>query len=182
MRVIEIDHPATSRLKRSILTCSLGRIPSNVEFLEIDFNNQSLEARIPGIGFDPALPTIVLWEGVTNYLTSEGVDATFHSLRLIATTCRVIFTYVDKAVLDSNALFEGAANAKARIKSVGENWTFGFNPAELPKYTAQHGFRLVEDVGSQEYRMLYMPPRKRNLKGYAWYRIAVAERWDNNPI
>jgi methyltransferase (TIGR00027 family) len=182
VRVIEIDHPETSRLKRSILERSLGRMPSNVQFLEIDFNNQSLEAEIRGIEFDPSLPTIVLWEGVTNYLTAEGVDATFRSLRLIATRCRVIFTYVDKAVLDPNASFEGATNAKARTESVGENWTFGFNPVELPKYTAQHGFRLVEDVGSQEYRMLYMPPRKRNLRGYAWYRIAVAERWDNNII
>lgn len=182
VRVIEIDHPATSRLKRSILERSLGRMPSNVQFLEIDFNNQSLEVGIRDIQFEIALPTIVLWEGVTNYLTGEGVDATFRSLRSIARRCRVIFTYVDKAVLDPNASFEGATNAKSRIESVGENWTFGFDPVELPKYTAQHGFRLVEDVGSQEYRMLYMPPRKRNLRGYVWYRIAVAERWDNNSI
>jgi len=144
VNVIEVDHPATSRMKRSILERSLGRIPSHVRFLEIDFNGQSLQETIRGLDFD-------------------------------AKKSCVIFTYVDKAVLDPNAEFDGAANAKARIARVGENWTFGFDPVELPTYLAKHGFRLVEDIGSREYRTLYMPWRKRLIHGYEWYRIAVAE-------
>lgn len=175
VRVVEVDHPVTSRLKRSILGRSLKRIPANVRFLEVDFNKQSLEEGFQGIAFDPSLPTVVIWEGVTNYLTADGVAATFQSLRRIATRCRVIFTYIDKAVLDPKAVFEGVANAKARIASVGENWKFGFDPSELSAYLAQRGFRLAADIGSREYRALYMS-RQRLLRGYEWYRIAVAER------
>ena len=174
--VIEVDQPATSRLKRSTLGRLLGELPSNVRFLEMDFNNQRLEAGINSLDFDPATPTAVIWEGVTNYLTAEGVEATFRSLGRIARRCRVMVTYIDRAVLDSGVHFAGAANAKARIASVGENWTFGFNPVEFPVYLARYGFHLLEDVGSREYRALYMPARRRVLRGYEWYRIGVVEK------
>jgi methyltransferase (TIGR00027 family) len=175
-RVIEVDHPATSGQKQRVLARTLGRLPQNVRFLEIDFNTQSLDEGLRTVSADLAAPTVVIWEGVTNYLTAEGVAATFESLRRAMKTCSVIFTYIDKDVLDPNAAFEGASRAKARITRVGENWTFGFTPSELPAYLGLHGFRLVEDIGSREFRSLYMPPRRRLLRGYDWYRIAVAER------
>ena len=175
VRVIEVDHPATSRQKRSILERTPAILPSGIQFLEIDFNKQSLEEGFRRVDCASSLPMVVIWEGVTNYLTADGVEATFRSLGRIAKRCRIIFTYVDKAVLDPNAAFDGAANAKARISSVGENWTFGFDSKELSTYLARHQFRLLEDIGSREYRMLYMPSRRGLLRGYEWYRIAVAE-------
>jgi methyltransferase (TIGR00027 family) len=172
--VIEVDHPSTSRHKQRLLEHSLGKLPSNVHFLEIDFNKQNLREALQGISCDRSLPTVIIWEGVTNYLTAEGVERTFQSL-LYFQRCLLIFTYIDKAVLEPEVKSRQTASVKARLSKVDENWTFGFDPPRLPAFLSSHGFRLLEDIAANEYRLLYLPPRKRFLQGYAFYRIAVAE-------
>lgn len=172
--VIEVDHPATSRLKRRLLEHSLGKLPSNVRFLQIDFNTQNLKEQLHGISCDCNLPTVIIWEGVTNYLSAEGVEQTFQSL-LCFQRCLLIFTYIDKAVLEPEVKSYQTASVRARLSKVNENWTFGFDPQQLPAFLFSHGFHLLEDIGANEYRSIYLPPRKRFLQGYAFYRIAVAE-------
>jgi methyltransferase (TIGR00027 family) len=175
LRVIEVDHPDTLHAKRQRLQQRLGRLPDHVHFVAIDFNHQLLEEEITTTIFDTAEPTVFIWEGVTNYLTAPAVDATFRAIRRLATSGLVLFTYVHKAVLDSNTSFEGTHNLHRTLQRVGERWTFGFEPAALPDYLAQRGFRLVEDVGSVEYRARYWGAQRHLLHGYEFSRIAQAE-------
>ena len=60
------------------------------------------------------------------------------------------------------------------LKRVGEVWTFGLHPAELPGYLEARGLRLVEDVGSVEYRERYLPTERRSTNGYEFYSAALA--------
>ena len=170
--VIEVDHPATSREKRRAFGNGL---PPNVQFLEIDFNTEGLQDAMKRVAFDPRSPTVVIWEGVTNYLTEGAVDSTFQSLRAIFARCLVLFTYIDNAVLEGSGPFQGTPSVKGRLKKVGEQWTFGFDPVALPTYLNSRGFRLLEDVGSVEYRKACLPNRQRFLRGYEFYRIAVVQ-------
>ena len=172
---IEVDHPATSREKRTALKAAIHSLPPNVHFLEIDFNAEGLRDAMQRVSFDPLAPTAVIWEGVTNYLTEEAVESTFRSLKAIFAQCRVVFTYIDKGVLGGGHSFEGASSVKARLSKVGERWTFGFDPAALPAYLGARGYRLLEDAGSVEYRKACLPNRRRLLRGYEFYRVAVAQ-------
>ena len=174
VRVIEVDHPATSREKQKALRVGIHRLPPNVQFLEIDFNTEGLQDAMRRVVFEPLTPTVVIWEGVTNYLTKEAVDATFRSLKTIFARCLVLFTYIDRAVLEGGALFQGTSSVKGRLKKVGEQWTFGFDPAALPAYLSSRGYHLLEDAGSIQYRLACLPNRERFLRGYEFYRIAVA--------
>lgn len=175
VRVIEIDHPDTLEAKRRQLQRLLGSVPNHVQFVAADFNRQSLEEVISATSFDASLQTFFIWEGVTNYLTAEAVDATFRSIRRIAERSSVLFTYVDKAVLDSSDTFEGTESLNQTLRQVGERWTFGFDPNEVGDYLRERGFQLVEDIGSVEYRARYLKPKRRYLRGYEFYRVALAE-------
>lgn len=175
VRVIEIDHPDTLNAKRRQLQHLLGSVPNNVQFVAADFNQQSLEEVISATSFDAKLQTFFIWEGVTNYLTAEAVDATFRSIRRIAERSSVLFTYVDKAVLDSSDTFEGTESLNQTLRQVGERWTFGFDPNEVGDYLRERGFQLVEDIGSVEYRARYLKQKRRYLRGYEFYRVALAE-------
>jgi methyltransferase (TIGR00027 family) len=145
--VFEVDHPATQAAKQRILLRGSGRIPANVRFVPVDFGADDPASELAGSGFGSGAPTLVLWEGVTNYLDPASVDATFRFLAAaIAPGSPVLFTYVDRAMLDGSADFEGAATTLRAVRRVGEPFTFGLNPREVPGYLADLGFALESDT------------------------------------
>jgi methyltransferase (TIGR00027 family) len=74
--IYEVDHPATSARKQASIRSLLGSVPPNVRFVAMDFNKDDLDAQLSRAGFKPSLPTFIIWEGVSNYLSPEGVDNT----------------------------------------------------------------------------------------------------------
>jgi methyltransferase (TIGR00027 family) len=126
-------------------------------------------------GFDAARPAVVIWEGVTNYLTAEAVDATLRWIAKLAKGTRLIFTYVHEGVLADPSAFEGAAQILIAVTSTGEPWTFGLRPEALPGYLAERGLKLLEDLGAKDYRARYMGERAKSMRGYEFYRVALAE-------
>jgi methyltransferase (TIGR00027 family) len=175
-RVFEVDQPATVTTKKQRMRAALGTLPANVVFVELDFNRQTLDAALEVSGFDRRTRTFFIWEGVTNYLTEEAVDAT---LRCVAGAgepgSRILFTYVHSGVLRDPAGFDGARKSASAVERVGEPWTFGIDPPEVPRYLAERGLELIEDVGSHEYRGRYMKSSGLHMKGYDFYRAALAQ-------
>jgi methyltransferase (TIGR00027 family) len=175
-RVFEIDHPSTLTVKVKSLKYLLGTIPGHVTFVEVDFARQDFAALLGSSGFDSSVPTFFLWEGVMHYLTAEVVDKTLRSIAaLSAPGSRLAFTYIHKGLLDGSIRFGDMGRVPATLRKSGESWTFGLYPEELPDYLAGCGFCLVADVGSTEYRARYLGASIRNLKGFEFYRAALAE-------
>ena len=169
--VIEIDHPNTSNFKAKIYQNRIGRIPENVKFLQIDFNNQNLDQLALEHNLDFSKPTATIWEGVTNYLSEEAVKNTFSFISKFAKNSYVIFTYVHKEILYNPSSFLGGEKLLEDLKELEEHWTFGFIPSELPDYLKQFDIELIEDLGADEYRERFLPDRAE--KGYEFYRTAV---------
>jgi O-methyltransferase involved in polyketide biosynthesis len=113
---------------------------------------------------------------VTNYLTADAVDATLrHLADLTASGSRVIFTYVDRAALDGTGTFSGVEEWHAVVRQQGEPWTFGFDPADLPRYLAARGMRLTLDLSARDAADRYLVPLGRHEPTAPFYRIAQAE-------
>jgi len=172
--VIEIDHPNTSNFKKEIFKKRIGELPSNVKYYQVDFNEQSLEQLALKHNFDFSIPTAIIWEGVTNYLSPAAIDQTFSFISKYERGSFVIFTYVHKQVIDIPELFFGAEKLLRDLESIEEHWTFGFMPQELDSYLKKFGLTLIQDLGATEYRQKYLPLRTE--KGYEFYRVAMAKR------
>ncbi len=172
--VIEIDHPDTSRQKLDILTRQLGRLPANTRYLVTDLDRGNLENFLRQHDIDPGLPTAIIWEGVTNYLQEEAIDAVLDLAGRMAKGSAIIFTYIDKKVLEEPAAFFGAQRLLKDLDKIEERWTFGFHPKELSAWLAEKNLRLIKDLGASEYRQQYLAERKNILKGYEFYRVAMA--------
>jgi methyltransferase (TIGR00027 family) len=174
--VFEVDHPATQAAKRRILTRGSGRVPDNVRFVPVEFGADDPAVKLAGSGFVSGAPTLVLWEGVTNYLDSASVDATFRFLAsAIAPGSPVLFTYVDRAVLDGSVAFEGAATTLRAVRRAGEPFTFGLNPREVPGYLAGRGFRLEADTVVRDAAERFYPAGSR-ASAPAYYHVVAARR------
>lgn len=58
-------------------------IPQNVRVVPIDFNRQSFEEELSKAGYDKAMKTFFILEGVTQYISEEALSGT---LEYIAST------------------------------------------------------------------------------------------------
>jgi len=172
--VFEVDHPATSRAKRQGVETRLGAVPPHVHFVPIDFNTERLPETIAAAGFDSRRRTLFIWEGVTNYLTEAAVEATLRWCAKAASGSTIVFTYVHRDVLDRPHAFRGTARLFTTLLASGEGWTFGLDPASLSSFVAHCGLALERDVGASDYRACYFGGAACEMRGYEFYRIAVA--------
>jgi O-methyltransferase involved in polyketide biosynthesis len=103
-----------------------------------------------------------------------AVDATLRWCAEAAAGSTVVFTYVDRRVLDAPDEFYGTKSLRAVLHAANERWTFGLDPSKLPTYLAERGLHIDEDVGAAEYRRRYFAGAAAGMRGYEFYRIAVA--------
>jgi methyltransferase (TIGR00027 family) len=75
-RVFEVDHPATQEFRLRRLKRVIDPLPDYVNFVAIDFDTQTLGERLPAGGYNGQGKTLFIWQGVTMYLTTEGVEGT----------------------------------------------------------------------------------------------------------
>jgi methyltransferase (TIGR00027 family) len=177
-RVFEVDQPATQNRKTRLMP---RHTSATVVHIPLDFNKETLDTALCGAGFDRQPRSFVVWEGVTNYLTEAAVDATLRALSaVVARSSTILFTYVDRGLLDGSIQFEGGARVLARVREAGERWTMGFDPRALPEYLAARGLTLVEDLSADDYRARYFGSRARAMRGYSFYRAAIA-RFEPSP-
>jgi methyltransferase (TIGR00027 family) len=176
MRIFEIDHPDTLKEKSGRLKKLIGSIPENVKLVAVDFDREDFASALDNSAFDRARKTFFIWEGVMHYLTGQAVDTTLRSIRsLSAPGSRLIFTYIHKGLLDGTAGFGNMGRVKKTLKKTGEEWKFGLYPEKIRGYLLDRGFTLITDTGSIEYRSQYMGNSRRILRGFEFYRLALAE-------
>ena len=172
--VFEVDHPSTSAAKARVVERRLGGWPAHVRRVAVDLLRAPLAEALAGAGFDARRPALFLWEGVTNYLQPEAVDATLRFCGAAAAGSRLVFTYVHRAVLETPEAFAGTDALFATLREAGETWHFGLHPEEAADYLRQRGLALTDDVPASEYRARYHGAAAAGMRGYEFYRIATA--------
>jgi len=173
--VYEVDHPSTSQAKQSRLATWDADL-RRVRFVQVDFDRESFVDRLVQAGFDDSQKAAVVWDGVTNYLQPEAVDAVMRWAGGLAPGSHFIFTYIDAAVLDGSTRFEGADSVMRSLVRSGEPWTFGLRPKDVADYLAERGLRLLADQGAADYRRHVMGEQARHIHGYEFYHVAWAGR------
>ena len=172
--VYEVDHPATTQVKRAKLAAVLGALPANVTQVPVDFNRDRLDESLARHGYRGELRTIVLWEGTVPYLDAAAVDDT---LRFIASSpgSTVIFDYVVRSVLDGTCELRGASTELARMKRTAEPFVFGI--ADITRFLTERGFRDIHDADAGELARRF-PASRSSAYVKPWWRIVYASVGD----
>ena len=130
LRCFEVDEPPTQAAKVEALRAA-GVDSGHVVFAPTDFNQQSWLASLKEHGFDPDLPTLILWEGVSMYLDDAAVDKTLGEVAGLAPGSRIAFDFLSRELVLCRRPFMVLGNyAKYAMKAFyGESWLFGISTA-----------------------------------------------------
>ncbi len=89
----------------------------HVTYIPIDFIEKKLDEKLAENGYDSALKTLFIWEGVTQYIPEKEVDDT---LAFIANHSGagsvVVFDYFPSSVLDETCELTEAVNLKKFVE------------------------------------------------------------------
>jgi methyltransferase (TIGR00027 family) len=165
--VIEIDHPATQSLKKQrIGKCGLA-VSGNVHFVAADLSREGLENALARSTFSSAEPAFFAWLGVTMYLTREANMATLESISdCSAPGSELVFSYIDQKMFEPAGAQQAALfdDLEKMVRSLGEPFISGFDPASLAAVLSNVGLELEEDLNEFQMVERYDPEGRNGLK------------------
>jgi methyltransferase (TIGR00027 family) len=175
IQYFELDFPELQRVKRAYIDNKIGKLPSNVTLVPIDFNSQDLGEELREAGYDLSSKTLFIWEGVTQYISREAIDNTMKYVAQASIGSRIVFTYVLKSFIDGSYIPDGLNSLyKLTLKKKNPLWVCGFEPAEMHEYLSKYSLYLIEDVGHEEYLERYIKPKGRDLTVFEIERAVLA--------
>ena len=124
---------------------------------------------------DPKEKTFFIWEGVTNYLTSEAVGATFDLVSNSAPGSKIVFTYVHSDVISEPSSFSGTNTVTRTLRDVERS---GPSVSILMRC---HHICWSMDLSSypiwarSSTVLVTWAKIEGNVRGYEFYRVALAE-------
>ena len=119
--------------------------PAHVTYVAVDFNKQELDVVMTKTDFDPGAKALFIWEGVSQYITAEAVDAIFRYLLSAATPeSQIIFTYINRRIIEGIDNFKGSMTLKGHHARLSESWIFGIDPDEISSFFNQEFTCLID--------------------------------------
>lgn len=146
--VFEVDHPATQASKR--LVTRLASRDTHTRFVGVDFEHDSLDARLEESGHDAHVETTWIWEGVTPYLTREAIVSTLHVVAARSVPGSTLaMTYGTPELLAIARPLKPFV--RPAFVALGEPLLGLMEPARARELVAAGGFRVQEDSGSPDW-------------------------------
>jgi methyltransferase (TIGR00027 family) len=161
--IFEVDHPASQRVKREMLSSLGAPSVASLTYAPVDFETEMLAEGLRRVGFRRDLPTFFSWLGVTVYLTEAAVFSTLEFVRQCTSGTEVVFEYslpFEELPAEEQRLL---AASIARCEARGETFECFFAPAALANRLIELGFSEVRDFGPSEAHDNYLTGRRDSL-------------------
>jgi len=159
LKIVEVDHAATQGEKRSRIAAAGLVMPGNVDFVDIDFEGESMRDGLARCGLSMNVPTFFSWLGVMMYLKEDAIDAVLRSIAAFPEGSEIVLTF-------RQAPEQGAGSPSLladRVASLGEPFVSFFEPHELEAKLGGAGFSKVEFLSPAEAEERYFRQRPKDL-------------------
>ncbi|ASW89070.1 SAM-dependent methyltransferase [Mycobacterium marseillense] len=176
--IFEVDAPATQAEKRPVVERLLPpQHHCRMHWVACDLEQNALRETLLAAGFDPTAAALVVWLGVTPYLTRGAIDATLADLAgLCAPGSRLVLDHIAAGVVSASTPWKSAGRITRMVARRGEPYRTDFTEADLTVTLAEHGFELREHVSVPALLRRYDPSRASRLSADDWLAVATAER------
>jgi len=161
LQVFEVDHPVTQAFKRQRIAEAGWKLPAQLHFVPVDFEQESLAEVLTRSSYNPQALSFFSWLGVTYYLTRDAIFTTLHDIaNIVPAGSAIIFDYLDT---DAFVPEKAAKRVKNTIRdaqqNAGEPMITGFDPSSLAADLASLGFYLQENLSPTDIEERYFKGR-----------------------
>jgi methyltransferase (TIGR00027 family) len=158
-RIFEVDAPTTQRVKRAVIeNRHLSDREDLTTWVACDFEQDNLRETLLESGLDPARASVVIWIGVTAYLTQSAIDQTLGDLAAIcAPGSELVVDYITAATSETPAGLRRWARDRGSSARRGEPWRSYFSSADMGALLASNGFQCREHMTTAELLARYVP-------------------------
>lgn len=178
IRIFEVDAPTTQARKRHVIEhLRPTHCNSETVWVPCDFERDSLRERLLACGFDDGKAAVIVWLGVTPYLTGGAIDAALGDIaRLSAPGSRLIVDYIRAGVVAAGTQWRSASRVARTVARRGEPYRSDFTEAALNDLLTAHGFQPHEHLTVSALLRRYDPANRSGLAADDWLAVATAQR------
>ena len=154
-KLFELDAPTTQRMKVEQFRLRGVDVPPSVTFVPINFETESVAEKLTQSGFERNQKTLVILEGVLQYLNPEAVDATFTTIKdVVGSGSRIIFDHAYGFVLRQEGKVYGQKSMIKGVNRFGESWQFGLDESEVKGFVEKYDMILIDQKNPTELETL----------------------------
>jgi methyltransferase (TIGR00027 family) len=171
-RFFEVDHPATQAAKRARLADLDGYPVDAATYVTCNFERDDPVDRLVATGFQIGEPALVLWEGVTAYLSEAAVRAA--ATRLASSLdprSLLAFDFLGKNYASGAKMKAADQDPRAYVGDLGEPIRYGTDDILPMLYDC--GFRWVRVLDFNELALEMLSDYQRERE-FRFQRIALA--------
>lgn len=162
VRFFEVDAPASLAERKKRLARIADYDSSAVE-VSCDFETQDFIEQLVAVGFEPQVPALILWEGVSYYLSEAAVRGTLGRVaQALSPETTIVFDHVGRRFVAGQGTSLEDQGTRERLGSVGEPMIWGVDHA-LP-LLFELGFRSVREDTFDEACLTYTGTYERERK------------------
>lgn len=168
VNVYELDHPASQASKRDRLRRLGVDLPSNLEFISVDFERETVAQALAKSSYSQKRPAFFSWLGVVSYLERKSV---FDTLRSIV-GCSfpgsgLVLDYGISIELLGPADRSTVQKLRNFTARRGERLISQFDPGTFPQEVCALGFELIENLSPTDQAARYFTGRTDDLRPLA---------------
>jgi methyltransferase (TIGR00027 family) len=155
-KIFELDAPITQNAKIGQYRKRGLPIPTNVVFVPVDFDRESIASKLDAAGFDRDKRSLFILEGLLMYLQPQSVDVAFRTIRAFAGKgSEIVFDHVYASVLRHENLYYGEAEVAHAVSKAGEEWHFGIEKGEIERFLAAYDLGLIDQRNAEALEEMY---------------------------
>lgn len=174
VRFFEVDRPASQEDKLARARAAEGYPLDAATYVPCELGRDDFLAGLEAAGLSAARPALVLWEGITFYLTEEAVRAT---LRRVAEGLHprsaLLFDYVEKRLVEGRSTRPADRELLELLAAEGEPFRWGTNDVTALLY--EEGYRHVRTV-SFDQACLSLTGTWERERAFRFQHLALASR------
>lgn len=175
--VFEVDSPHTQTAKRRLVEQHMPTQARKIHWVPCDFEHDDLVETLVSEGFDPSRPSMVVWLGVSMYLSREAIYTTLAAIAaLCAVGSHLVLDYITAGVAMGSTPWRSARRVARTVERRGEPYRSDFTAADIGALLMRHGFELEEHLGVSGLLGRYDPTGSSGLAGDDWLAVVHAQR------
>lgn len=156
VRIFEVDHPETQRVKIEKIKEIFGLLPNHVVYVSADLETEELGQQLANKGYNRSQKTLFIMEGVVIYIPPRTVDEILSFIvKNSGKGSVIIFDYFSESVIDGTCKLAEGKNMRKHVEKLGEPLQFGIKEGTVEMFLAERGFSKIQNVTSEDYKRAY---------------------------